>query len=77
MVDPDGSDRGAAGTPVPVLAPAAQLGKGASREQRQQANQQRRARVAALTGRWLARMVAADPHRMDGGAAHRGGPGVR
>jgi uncharacterized protein (DUF1800 family) len=62
LLDPDGPDRGAAGTPVPALGPdlAAQLGKGAAREQRQRANQQRRAQVTALTGWWLSRMVAAD-----------------
>ncbi|MEU5563331.1 DUF1800 domain-containing protein [Micromonospora musae] len=66
LLTPSGTDRGAAATPTPKLGPdpAAQLEKGASREQRQQANQQRREQVTAVTDWWLDRMVAAE-HQTD------------
>ncbi|RKN20999.1 DUF1800 domain-containing protein [Micromonospora musae] len=66
LLTPSGTDRGAAATPTPTLGPdpAAQLEKGASREQRQQANQQRREQVTAVTDWWLDRMVAAE-HQTD------------
>ncbi|MEU6205908.1 DUF1800 domain-containing protein [Micromonospora musae] len=66
LLTPSGTDRGAAATPTPTLGPdpAAQLEKGASREQRQQANQQRREQVTAVTDWWIDRMVAAE-HQTD------------
>ncbi|WP_088974432.1 DUF1800 domain-containing protein [Micromonospora coxensis] len=66
LLDPDGPDRGAAATPIPDLGPdpAARLGRGAGREQRQQANKERREQVSTLTGWWLSRMVAAE-HQLD------------
>ncbi|MER7455948.1 DUF1800 domain-containing protein [Micromonospora sp. NPDC126480] len=62
LLAPDGPDRGAADTPVPVLGPdpAAQLDRGASSEQRRWANQQRREQVTRLLDWWLGRMVAAE-----------------
>jgi uncharacterized protein (DUF1800 family) len=55
-------DAGAARTPVPQLGadPATALAAGATREQRQQAQQQRRDQARAVTLWWLDRMVAAD-----------------
>ncbi|MBU8861604.1 MULTISPECIES: DUF1800 domain-containing protein [unclassified Micromonospora] len=62
LIGPDGRDRGAAATPVPVLGPdpAAQLDRNATREQRQQANQQRREQITRLLDWWLGRMTAAE-----------------
>ncbi|MBQ1047520.1 DUF1800 domain-containing protein [Micromonospora sp. C51] len=62
LLAPEGPDRGAAATPVPVLGPdpAAQLDRGAPREQRQRANQQRREQVTRLLDWWLGRMVVAE-----------------
>ncbi|WBC16434.1 DUF1800 domain-containing protein [Micromonospora sp. WMMA1998] len=66
LLDPVGADRGAAATPTPDLGPdpAAALDKGATREQRQEANRRRREQATALTDWWLARMVAAE-HQCD------------
>ncbi|WBB68500.1 DUF1800 domain-containing protein [Micromonospora sp. WMMD812] len=62
LLTPTDPDAGAAATPPPALGPdpAAQLDKGATREQRQQANQKRREQVTRLTDWWLGRMAAAD-----------------
>ncbi|MDG4800178.1 DUF1800 domain-containing protein [Micromonospora sp. WMMD980] len=62
LLAPEGADRGATATPPPALGadPAGQVRKGASREQRQQANRKRREQVTALTGWWLERMIAAE-----------------
>ncbi|MFF5174218.1 DUF1800 family protein [Micromonospora sp. NPDC000089] len=62
LLAPVGTDRGAAATPPPSLGadPYASLPKQPSREDRQRANQQRRAQVLKLTDWWLDRMVAAD-----------------
>ncbi|MEV0003687.1 DUF1800 domain-containing protein [Micromonospora sp. NPDC050980] len=66
LLGPTGTDRGATATPTPDLGPdpAAALGKGATRERRQQANRERREQVDTLTAWWLARMVAAE-HQCD------------
>ncbi|WP_329100528.1 DUF1800 family protein [Micromonospora sp. NBC_01699] len=62
LLTPAGTDAGAAATPAPRLGPDphATLGKGAGREQRQQANKQRTEQAQQVTRWWLDRMVAAD-----------------
>jgi uncharacterized protein (DUF1800 family) len=62
LLTPAAADAGAAATPPPSYGPdpAAQLGKGATREQRQQAQRAEREQLTAVTVWWLDRMVAAD-----------------
>ncbi|MGI5213232.1 DUF1800 domain-containing protein [Plantactinospora sp. CA-290183] len=62
LLAPTGDDRGAAATAPPSLGadPYADLDKGASREQRQQAQRERTEQVRLLSQWWLDRMVAAD-----------------
>jgi uncharacterized protein (DUF1800 family) len=62
LLAPAGPDAGAARTPVPQLGadPYLTLGKNPSREQKQQAQQERRAQIRSVTLWWLDRMVAAD-----------------
>ncbi|MFG1914367.1 DUF1800 family protein [Micromonospora sp. NPDC048898] len=62
LLTPTRADRGAAATPPPVLAtdPYAQLSANSTREQRQQANAERRKQLQQVTGWWLDRMVAAE-----------------
>ena len=57
-----GTDAGAAKTPVPRLGadPATALGKRATREQRQQVNQERNKQVRSVVQWWLDRMASAD-----------------
>jgi uncharacterized protein (DUF1800 family) len=54
------ADRGATATPLPTFDPIAPLGKNASKDQRQQRNQQIRAQLTALTTWWIRRMVAVE-----------------
>ncbi len=62
LLEPGGTDPGAARTPVPELGadPYQSLAKGASREQRQKARQARKAQVQELTHWWVDRMIAAE-----------------
>ncbi|MEU1810537.1 DUF1800 domain-containing protein [Micromonospora aurantiaca (nom. illeg.)] len=60
LLAPKSTDRGATATPTLGADPAGQLRKGASPEQRQQANRRRREQVTALTDWWLERMIAAE-----------------
>jgi uncharacterized protein (DUF1800 family) len=62
LVAPSGADPGAAATPEPDLGPdpTAALGAGATREQRQQAQQTTRTQVQTLLAWWLGRAVAAE-----------------
>ncbi|HEV7707166.1 MAG TPA: DUF1800 domain-containing protein [Asanoa sp.] len=58
LVQPTGADSGA--PQPPVFAAMAELGKTASRADKQKANQQRRQQVTAAIDWWLDRMVAAE-----------------
>ncbi|WP_112673897.1 DUF1800 domain-containing protein [Micromonospora saelicesensis] len=62
LLTPPATDRGAAATPVPTLPPDpyAELTKDSTREQRQQANAERRKQLQQVTEWWLDRMVAAE-----------------
>ena len=62
LLAPGRADRGAAATPPPALAadPYARLTSESTREQRQQANAERREQLQQVTGWWLDRMVAAE-----------------
>ncbi|MEU8180163.1 DUF1800 domain-containing protein [Micromonospora sp. NPDC049047] len=62
LLDPGRADSGAAATPPPALAPDpyARLTGESTREQRQQANAERRKQLQQVTGWWLDRMVAAE-----------------
>jgi uncharacterized protein (DUF1800 family) len=62
LLTPPGPDRGAAATPAPQLGadPYAALGGGATREQRQQAQQASRTQIQTLLAWWLGRAVAAE-----------------
>ncbi|MEH1098279.1 DUF1800 domain-containing protein [Micromonospora sp. CPCC 205561] len=60
LLAPPGTDRGGTATPLPDLGPepAAGLTRDSTREQRQQANQQRREQTLRLIRWWLDRMVS-------------------
>src|SRR5258706_2707512 len=62
LVSPTGVDAGAAATPEPRFDtdPSATLPQGATREQRQQAQQAARTQIQTLLAWWLGRMVVAD-----------------
>jgi uncharacterized protein (DUF1800 family) len=62
LLNPAGTDPGAAATPEPRFAadPYAGLPQGATREQRQQAQQTARTQIQSLLAWWLTRMVAAE-----------------
>jgi uncharacterized protein (DUF1800 family) len=62
LLHPAGDDAGAARTPVPDLGPDpyARLARNASRDDRQQANQERRSQIQTLVHWWLSRLVAAE-----------------
>jgi uncharacterized protein (DUF1800 family) len=62
LLSPSGTDPGAAATPEPQFAadPSVALPQGATREQRQQAQQAARTQIQTLLAWWLTRMVAAE-----------------
>ncbi|MCG5437950.1 DUF1800 family protein, partial [Micromonospora foliorum] len=62
LLTPPSTDKGAAATPIPTLPPDpyAGLTKDSTREQRQQANAERRKQLQQVTEWWLDRMVVAE-----------------